>query len=257
MQPHRLSFGTVGAPAPPHRDPPHALRQPQLARVPAGLEVSLAYGRHERGQARRRRLAIVALTALHGLAILALVNGRATRDVPVETPPVFLAVLDGPTPPAPPKALPPPPMPKAPPPPVLQMPLIAPEPAPSTSPLVAQVAVPAPPAPAVEATQPPAPPVAPAVRALPASSVQFLVPPAPVYSRISYRMRESGKAIVRVFIDEAGLPREVQVATSSGFARLDDSAVAAVRAARFKPCLENGVAVAGWAFIPIEFALPQ
>jgi protein TonB len=92
---------------------------------------------------------------------------------------------------------------------------------------------------------------------LPAAAVQFLVPPAPVYSRISAKMRESGQALVRVFIDEAGMPRNVQLVTSTGFARLDDAALTAVRNARFKPYLENGVAVAGWASIPIEFELPK
>jgi protein TonB len=77
-----------------------------------------------------------------------------------------------------------------------------------------------------------------------------------VYSRISAKMRESGKAVVRVYIDEAGMPHNVQLATSTGFARLDDSALLAVRNCRFKPYLENGSAVAGWALVPIEFELP-
>jgi len=70
-------------------------------------------------------------------------------------------------------------------------------------------------------------------------------------------MNETGKVVVRVFVDEQGLPREVQLSQSSGFARLDDSAVAAVRKSRFKPYVENGTAVSGWAFIPIEFGLDK
>jgi protein TonB len=62
---------------------------------------------------------------------------------------------------------------------------------------------------------------------------------------------------VRVFIDEQGLPRDVQVSQSTGFARLDEAAVTAVRKTRFKPCIENGVAVSGWALIPIEFELER
>jgi protein TonB len=77
-----------------------------------------------------------------------------------------------------------------------------------------------------------------------------------VYSRISAKMHESGKVLVRVWIDEAGVPRDVQLAASTGFARLDDAALTAVRNCRFRPYLENGVAVAGWAVIPIEFELP-
>jgi protein TonB len=101
----------------------------------------------------------------------------------------------------------------------------------------------------------PAPSIVP--KTIPASAVQYLVPPAPAYSRISAKLRESGKALVRVFIDETGLPRNVQLALSTGFARLDDAALTAVRNCRFKPYVENGVAVAGWAAIPIEFELPK
>jgi len=257
MQPQRLSYGTVGAAASPRHALPNAPRPTPLARVPAGLEVSPAYGRHAPGQARRRRVVIASMIALHALAIALLMSARTPREVVVDAQPMFLSVLDAPAPVAPPKALPPPPTLKAPPPPLLQVPLIAPEPSASPSPLVAQAAVLPPPEPVAEPPQPPAPPVASGPRTLPPSAVQFLVPPAPVYSRISYQRRESGKAVVRVRIDEAGMPSEVQIATSSGFARLDDSAIAAVRNARFKPCVENGVAIAGWAFVPIEFALPQ
>lgn len=45
--------------------------------------------------------------------------------------------------------------------------------------------------------------------------------------------------LVQLLIDEAGRPRQVRVAQSSGHVRLDDAALAAVRAARFKPCTEN------------------
>jgi protein TonB len=117
------------------------------------------------------------------------------------------------------------------------------------------LAPPPPAAPAVDPTPTRAPVALP--RTIPAAGVQFLVAPAPVHSRVSVRMRESGKALIRVFIHEAGMPRHVQLAASTGFSRLDESALAAVRAARFKPYLENGVAVAVWASFPIEFELPQ
>jgi len=58
---------------------------------------------------------------------------------------------------------------------------------------------------------------------------------------------------VRVYIDTAGLPQDVQVGISSGFARLDEAALAAVRKARFKPYTENGQPAAGWAVVPANF----
>ena len=77
------------------------------------------------------------------------------------------------------------------------------------------------------------------------------------YPRPSRPFHEAGRVMVRVYIDEAGMPRTVQVSQSSGFARLDDAAVAAVQKARFKPYTENGRPTAGWAFIPLVFDLEK
>ena len=49
----------------------------------------------------------------------------------------------------------------------------------------------------------------------------------------------------------------MQLAQSSGFARLDEAALAGVQRARFKPYTENGVPTAGWARIPIPFELER
>ncbi|MBC7665872.1 MAG: energy transducer TonB [Caulobacter sp.] len=122
---------------------------------------------------------------------------------------------------------------------------------------MAQAVVPTPPSPPAPAATPVAAPAPVAPRTLAETDIQFLTPLAPAYSRISLKMRESGRAVVHIFIDESGLPHDVAIATSTGFARLDDSALTAVRAARFKPCRANGIPVSGWAFIPIEFELPK
>ncbi len=257
MRPQRLSYGTAGAAVQPHGERRSATRSSALARVPAGLEVSLPYGARSHSKAANRRIVVATLLALHGIAIVGLMNASRLRGVVAEARPIFLAVVDAPAPMAQPKPLPPPSSLHVPSPPPLELPLIAPEPSPS--PLVAQVAAPTPPpapvAQVVEVAPIQAP--APASKTIPASAVQYLVPPAPVYSRISARMKESGKALIRVYIDETGIPRNVQLATSTGFSRLDEAALAAVRNCRFKPYLENGVAVAGWAAIPIEFELPK
>ena len=258
MRAQRLSYETAGAAVLPRGDVPAAPRAVSLARAPAGLASPLPYGRSP-AQLRQRRVVIATMLVAHGVAIVGLMNASRLRDAVVDAKPIFLAVVDTPALIAPPKPLPPPPTTKIPPPPQLTLPLIAPEqaPAPSPSPIVAQaLPPPPPPAPVAPVEAPPAPaPFLP--KTIPASAVQYIVPPAPVYSRISAKMRESGKAVVRVYIDEAGLPRNVQLTTSTGFSRLDDAALAAVRNCRFRPYLENGVAVAGWAAIPIEFELPK
>lgn len=115
----------------------------------------------------------------------------------------------------------------------------------------------APPAPATEPTPaaalpvqvtPPSPPAQ-----IPPSAVQYLEPPKLVYPRASVRNGERGRVMVRVFIDIHGWPQQVEVALSSGFARLDEAALSAVRLARFKPYQVDGVPVSGWALVPADF----
>lgn len=253
MRAQRLSYETAGGAVLP-RGVPRAIPP---TRLPTGLAAPLQYGRAPE-QARQRRVVIATMLLAHGLAVAGLVNASRLRDAVVDAKPIFLAVLDTPAPTAPPRPLPLPPTAQVPPPPQLTLPPIVPDQAPT--PIVVQAppppALPAPIA-SVEAPPTPTPASSIAPKTIPAAAVQYLVAPAPVYSRISARMRESGKAVVRVFIDDAGLPRNVQLALSTGFARLDDAALAAIRNCRFKPYLEDGHAVAGWATIPIEFELPK
>ena len=61
--------------------------------------------------------------------------------------------------------------------------------------------------------------------------------------------------VVRVLIDERGRPAKADVQQSSGHARLDQSALAAVRAARFQPYAEDGSPRPVWVLIPIVFDL--
>jgi protein TonB len=58
---------------------------------------------------------------------------------------------------------------------------------------------------------------------------------------------------VRVLVDVRGLPQELHVVRSSGYARLDEAALATVRGTRFKPYTENGVALAFWVVMPLVF----
>ena len=255
MQPQRLSYETAGAARQPRGEVPAAPRTPLLARVPAGLAAPLQYGRSP-ALTRQRRVIVATMVLAHGVAVLGLMNSSRLRDAVVDPKPVFMAVVETPATPAPSRPLPTPPTARVPQPPTLTLPIIALEQSVTPSPVVAQALPPPPaPAPAPEAPTTPAPSAVP--KTIPASAVQYIVPPTPLYSRMSARMHESGKAVIRVWIDESGLPRNLQLAASTGFSRLDDAALAAVRNCRFKPYVENGVAVAGWAAIPIEFELPQ
>ena len=211
--------------------------------------------------AMQRRAMVVAILAAHVAAVYGLLQVRELREAAHEVAPMFVDLIAPPAPPVPPVPPPPAPRPiqKKPPP----SPVIAAAPSPAPAPFVVSAPPPlpepvqAPPAPTV-VQAPPAPPApAPAPKIIPASAVQYLEPPAPEYPRLSRRNAESGRVMLRVFIDIVGMPRNVQVSSSSGFARLDDAALAAVQKARFKPYSENGQPTAGWTYVPINFELEK
>ncbi len=200
---------------------------------------------------------VCAIAFAHIGAIWGVLQVPAVRQAVVEAAPIFVELLAPPAPPAPPPPPVQPPVLKKPPPTLLTT-TPAPAPAPFEAPPAPEVPPPpAPPTPVV-AEAPPAPPAPPPPpKIIPASEVQYLVKPAPEYPRLSVRAGESGLVLVGVYIDEAGLPRTVQVQQSSGHTRLDESAVSAVKKARFKPYTQNGVPTAGWARIPIPFELEK
>lgn len=77
----------------------------------------------------------------------------------------------------------------------------------------------------------------------------------PVYPPASRRMDEQGSVRLRVMVDERGRPQEVQVAQSSGFPRLDEAAVSAVKRWVFAPAVQDSVAVPAWTQVSVVFQL--
>ena len=111
-------------------------------------------------------------------------------------------------------------------------------------------------APAIAAPQPPAaPPMPVPPKLVPAASVRYLVPPAVEVPLASRRLGETGTVLLRVLVDVKGLPRQVSVHRSSGFARLDEQAVAAMRQARFQPQTDNGIAVEWLVIAPLQYEI--
>jgi protein TonB len=96
-------------------------------------------------------------------------------------------------------------------------------------------------------------PVAQSVAPPMVESVEYVRAPAPVYPRESSRRREYGIVLLRVLVDPAGRPAQIQVERSSGYERLDVAARFAVEKALFRPHEINGVAQAAQVLIPIEF----
>jgi periplasmic protein TonB len=84
----------------------------------------------------------------------------------------------------------------------------------------------------------------------------YLRNPAPAYPPMSRRLGEEGKVILRVRVSAEGAAEHVEIKTSSGSTRLDDSAQHTVRTWKFIPA-KRGAAVESWVLVPILFRLEQ
>ena len=218
----------------------------------------------------RNALVAAAVVVLHVLAIWALQTGLLVRALAVVVPVQILSeFIDPPKPVEPPPAAQPPPpqvkpqvTPKEPVKPAALAPqLVAiadPTPAPNAP---VGVTTPQPPPPpiaapvaAAPAPAPPTPPAPPRVE-LPSSDADYLHNPKPVYPAISKRLNEQGKVLVRVLIGEDGRPQKAEIRQSSGFDRLDQSALNAIQQWRFVPGKRGGVAEAMWHIVPVNFVL--
>ncbi len=125
-------------------------------------------------------------------------------------------------------------------------------------------------APVVEATQSnlpaPAAVVAAPIEAKPAPAepvsqarfdADYLKNPAPAYPPLSRRMGEEGKVVLRVSVNAQGSADSVEIRTSSGSQRLDESALNTVRNWKFIPAKRGNTAVQSWVLVPINFKLEQ
>jgi len=213
-------------------------------------------GREELTPMERRTL-VLAVTAAHVLAACGLLQLDSVRQAMRDVAPLMVDLV-APTTPDPPKpTLPPRPRvtltrPTAP-----LIPTPAPVPAtesfitppPESEPEVAA------PSPVPTPQAPPAPPPAPLRKVVAATAVQYLVLPPVEVPRLSRRAGEAGTVWLRVVVDVRGHPLLVSVQRSSGFVRLDEQAVWAMRQARFKPHTENGQPIELEVTAPVEYTL--
>lgn len=77
----------------------------------------------------------------------------------------------------------------------------------------------------------------------------------PDYPAISRRRGESGTAYVRFVVGLTGKLENIELKKSSGYDRLDDAALDAVRASTCKPYLENGAPIRAAYTQPYQFGL--
>lgn len=78
---------------------------------------------------------------------------------------------------------------------------------------------------------------------------------APVYPRSARRLGETGKVSLRVELDETGRVVSSDVAQTSGYARLDEAALAAVKNWRCQPAMRDGHALRIVSIESFEFTL--
>lgn len=83
----------------------------------------------------------------------------------------------------------------------------------------------------------------------------YLNNPAPEYPALARRKGEQGRVLLKVLVSETGMAEKVQVDTSSGFAKLDQAAVEAVKKWSFIPARRSNQAVSAYVLVPIKFSL--
>lgn len=80
-------------------------------------------------------------------------------------------------------------------------------------------------------------------------------PEPPVYPAAARRRHEEGVVVLRALVSPSGGTERVAIWESSGFYRLDDAALEAVRGWRFEPARRAGIPVKSWVQVPVRFQL--
>jgi len=208
----------------------------------------------------RRSLRFLAVLSLHVAAVVGMAE-LATRPAVRETVKELYVRLVELPPPAPEQPV----AREAKPPPVAKKEVVRkPEPPPpiltaaAEAPTVASfVAPPQPPAPS--APIPAATPTLAATQPVTAArfDADYLHNPKPIYPPASRRLSEEGTVALRVRVSAEGATLAVELRKSSGYPRLDEAALDAVRRWRFVPARQGAEAIESWVAVPIAFKLEQ
>ncbi|WP_295955308.1 energy transducer TonB [Rhodoferax sp.] len=214
----------------------------------------------------RNAVIVGSVLLFHGAGLWALQSGLVRQAVEIIVPIEMLAQMVEPPKPKPPPPAPPVPVKqqvvktKAPTPPPAPRPMAIADPTPTPN-APTGVTTPQPPAPPIAepvAVAPAAPPVAPPAPprvVLPSSDADYLNNPKPSYPAMSKRLGEQGKVLVRVFIGIDGHPEKAELKRSSGYERLDKSALEYIMKCRFVAGKVNGVPQPMWYEAPVNYVL--
>jgi len=201
-------------------------------------------------------LGIAGAVLFHLILIIALLQYAPARRSLAKAAPVIVSLITEPKP----EVTPPPPKPPAiPTVRTQQLPLpvqqvVEPPPVVSTAPTESPITIaPAPtvvPTPSAVFVPEQPPPIIP-----PRFNADYLQNPAPPYPALARRMREQGRVLVRVLVSTDGLAERIELKTSSGSTRLDQSALDTIKSWKFVPARQGDQKVAAWVIVPINFTL--
>ena len=128
--------------------------------------------------------------------------------------------------------------------PIMETPKPLPESVPEVLPPPAPVAVDAPKS--ASSAAPPSPP----------RPAEYLANPKPSYPSLSRRLGEEGTVRLNILVNPDGSVARLELAKSSGYPRLDQSAMNTVQSSwKFEPARQGGKPVAAWVIVPIQFTL--
>ena len=126
---------------------------------------------------------------------------------------------------------------------------------PAAAPTPEPIPQPVPPQPVPKPIEQPPEPVLSAPVVPPRFDAAYLNNPSPSYPALSRRNGEAGKVMLRVQVSSDGRPQQIELQRSSGFNRLDDAAMAAVRQWRFIPAKRGEENLTEWVLVPLVFKL--
>ncbi len=92
---------------------------------------------------------------------------------------------------------------------------------------------------------------------LPSTAATSAQNQAPLYPKISRKRKEQGTVLLLLLVSKLGKVESIQIKRSSGFSRLDQAALQAVKQWRFTAASQNGQAIDYWYEMPINFSLNQ
>jgi len=219
--------------------------------VSSVASISFAQRRAPKPAARaspERWISIAFVGCAHALAFFWALQYEPVRTALAQAPMMFSLTTSAPERPAPVKRVEPPKPRRVEPEPPPQV-LATPTPSPAPVVVPPPEPVPAAPAPQQLVTAPPV------VVTPPRFDAAYLNNPPPPYPSQARFAGEQGTVTLRVFVNAEGRAEKIEIARSSGSARLDDSALQTVSRWRFVPARQSGEAIGAWVLVPIVFSL--